>query len=256
MAVLFTGRMRLPAILATVLLVVAGVGITPSFAQTDPAEILDRAIARLGGEAFLGVTDVTAVGRFYQFQRGELSGGDEFRDFLEFPDKERTEFGKDGDEIRINNGDRGWNIDKEEKTVEEQIPEQIALFREELKVTLDHLLRVVLPSSAATLQYVGRDMIEFSRVDVLEIRDEDRTRINLYIDRSDGLILKKSVRRLSNPQVFDEVYSNYHEIEGVLTPLLVTRYTDGVKTMEIRFDSVTYNSGLEDALFLAEDADD
>lgn len=242
--------------LATVLLLLAGVGITPCFAQTDPAEILDRAIARLGGEAFLGVTDVMAAGRFYQFQRGELSGADEFRDLLKFPDKERTEFGKAGDVIRINNGDRGWNLDKEEKTVEEQIPEQIALFREELKVTLDHLLRAVLPSSAATLQYVGRGMIDFARVDILEIRDEDRTRINLYVDRSDGLILKKSVRRLRSPQVFDEVYSNYHEIDGVLTPLLVTRYTDGVKTMEIRFDSVTYNSGLDDALFLPEDADD
>lgn len=242
--------------LAAVLLLVAGVGITPSFAQnTDPQEILDRAIARLGGEAFLAVTDMVAVGRFYQFQRGELSGGDEFRDLLKFPDRERTEFGKDGEVIRINNGDRGWNVNTEEKSVEEQIPEQITLFREELKVTLDYLLRVVLPSSEATLQYVGRDMIDFSRVDVLEIRDEDRTRISLYIDRSDGLILKKSVRRLSNPQVFDEVYSNYHEIDGVLTPLLVTRYTDGVKSMEIRYDSVAYNSGLEDALFLPEDHD-
>jgi hypothetical protein len=241
--------------LATALVLVAGAGL-PSFAQTDPTEILDRAIDRLGGEAFLGVTDVVAEGRFYQFQRGELSGGDEFRDLLKFPDKERTELGKDGDVIRINNGEQGWNVDKEEKTVEEQIPTQIALFREELKVTLDHLLRVVLPSSTATLQYVGRDMLDFSRVDVLEIRDEDRTRISLYVDRSDGLILKKSVRRLSNPQVLDEVYSNYHDIDGVFTPLLVTRYTDGVKTMEIRYDSVTYNSGLEDALFMPEDPDD
>jgi len=220
-------------------------------AQTDPGEILALAVWKLGGEEFLGVTDVVSSGRYYQFQRGELSGSDVFRDYLRFPDQERTEYGKDGDRVRINNGDRGWDISEE--TVEEQIPEQIALYQEEYKVTLDHLLRVVLPESRATLQYIGTDMIDFNRVDVLEIRDEDRTRINLYIDRASHLLIRKSVRRLNSPEVYEEVYSNYHEIQGVLTPLLVTRYTDGVKTMEIRFETVEYNPGLSDDLFLVED---
>lgn len=220
------------------------------YAQTDPQEILDRAIERLGGDAFLEVKDVLSTGRYYQFQHGQLSGSDVFRDYLKFPDKERTEFGKDGERIQINNGDRGWNISGE--TVEEQIPDQIDIFWEEYKVNLDYLLHVVLPQSRATLQYVGHEMLDFSRVDVLEIRDEDRTRINLYVDRSDGLILKKTVRRLDSPKVFEEIYSNYHPIEGVLTPLLVTKYTDGVKTMEIRFETVAYNSGFPDDLFLQE----
>jgi hypothetical protein len=228
--------------------------VVPSLGQTDAGEILDRAIGKLGGEAFLAATDVLSTGRYYQFQRGELAGGDVFRDYVKFPDKERTEFGEKRERVRINNGDRGWNIVDE--VVEAQIPEQIELFWEEFKVGLDYLLRVVLPESQATLQYVGRDMIDFRRVDILEIRDEDRTRINLYVDRSDGLLLKKSVRRLNSPQVHEEVYSNYHEFHGVLTPLLVTRYTGGIKTMEIRFETVTYNSDLSDDLFLADVAED
>lgn len=219
-----------------------------SFGQADPQTILGRAIDRLGGASFLEVTDVVSSGRYYQFQRGQLTGSDVFRDYLKFPDKERTEFGKDADRVQINNGRRGWNISEE--SVDEQISEQIALFWEEYKVGLDYLLRVVLPESRATLQYVGRDMLDFSRVDVLEIRDEDRTRINLFVDRSDGLLLKKTVRRLSSPQVHEEVYSNYHEIQGVLTPLMITRYIDGVKTMEVRFETVTYNSDLADELFV------
>ena len=64
--------------------------------------------------------------------------------------------------------------------------------------------------------------------------------------------MKKTVRRLDSPAVHEEVYSNYHEIQGVLTPLLINRYTDGLKTMEIRFEEVTYNSGLGDEFFMAE----
>jgi hypothetical protein len=34
-----------------------------------------------------------------------------------------------------------------------------------------------------------------------------------------------------------------------MTPLFVTRYSDGVKTMEIRAETATYNSGLSENLF-------
>jgi hypothetical protein len=221
--------------------------------QNDATEILDRAIEALGGESYLTIADVHATGRYYQFQRGQLSGTDVFEDYLQFPDKERTEFGEDRERIRINNGDRGWNITDGE--VEAQLGEQIRLFQEEFKVGLDQLLRAAAAGSGVTLQYIGRETIDFSRVDVLELRDEDRTRVNLYVNRSTGVLLKKSVRRLDSPQVHEEVYSNYHQIQGVLTPLLVTRYTDGVKTMEIRFESVRYNQGLRTDLFVAR-ADD
>ena len=221
------------------------------FAQANAREILDRAIEKLGGEAYLAVEDVEAVGRFYQFQNGELSGGDLFTDYLKFPDKERTEFGEKAETVRINNGQEGWNVTEKGKQVDEQLPEQIEVFWEEFKVTLDSLLRYVVNEEETSLQYVGRDMIDFKRVDILEIRDADRTRINLYIDRADGLLMRKTVRRLSDPRIHEEVYSNYHEIQGVLTPLLIDRYTDGLKTMQIRFQEVRYNSGLSDQFFTA-----
>jgi hypothetical protein len=93
-------------------------------------------------------------------------------------------------------------------------------------------------------------MLNFKRADVLEIRDADRTRINLYIDRETGLLMKKTVRRLDDPRIHEEIYSNYHEFQGVRTPLLIDRYTDGLQTSQIRFDDVRYNSGLADSLFL------
>ncbi len=222
-----------------------------SWAQRDAREVLDRAIETLGGQAYLDLIDMSTEGRLYQFQRGELVGAEVFANYLRYPDKERTEFGEDGETIRINNGQsEGWNIN--DGDVEAQLEDQIEVFWEEFKVSLDHLLRVVVDQPDSTLQYVGREMIDFKRVDILEIRDEDRTRVNLYIDQESGLLMKKTVRRLDDPRIHEEVYSNYHEFQNVLTPLLIDRYTDGLKTTEVRFDTVAYNTNLQDRLFMSE----
>ena len=219
-------------------------------AQQDPREVLDRAIETLGGSAYLDVVDMSAEGRLYQFQRGELIGAEVFADYVKYPDRERTEFGEDRETVRINNGQsEGWNVNEGE--VQAQLEDQVELFWEEFKVSLDHVLRVVVDQPDTTLQYVGREMIDFKRVDILEIRDEDRTRVNLYIDRESGLLMKKSVRRLDDPRIHDEVYSNYHVFQDVLTPLLIDRYTDGLKTMEVRYDTVAYNTNLPDRLFMS-----
>jgi hypothetical protein len=224
---------------------------TVSWAQQDPREVLDRAIETLGGPAYLDVIDMSTGGRIYQFQRGELIGAEIFADYVRYPDMERTEFGEDGDTVRINHGQsEGWNINDGE--VDAQLEDQIEVFWEEFKVSLDHLLRVVVDQPDTTLQYVGRDMIDFKRVDILEIRDEDRTRVNLYIDQETGLLMKKTVRRLDDPRIHEEVYSNYHEFQNVLTPLLIDRYTDGLKTTEVRFDTVAYNTNIRDQLFMFE----
>ena len=222
-----------------------------SSAQRDAREVLDRAIDTLGGPAYLDVTDMSTEGRHYQFQRGELIGAEVFEKYVRYPDKERTEFGEDGETVRINNGlTEGWNINDGE--VEAQLEDQIEVFWEEFKVSLDHLLRVVVDQPESTLQYVGREMIDFKRVDILEIRDEDRTRVNLYIDQESGLLMKKTVRRLDDPRIHEEVYSNYHEFQNVLTPLLIDRYTDGLKTAQTRFDAVAYNTHIQDRLFMSE----
>ena len=77
-------------------------------AQIDPQDILDKAVQKLGGAAYMDVKDIEAHGRYFQFQRGELIGGDFFSDYVKFPDKERTEFGEDRKTARVNNGTEGW----------------------------------------------------------------------------------------------------------------------------------------------------
>ena len=218
-------------------------------AQDRAREALDQMIGTLGGEAFLNVRNIHTEGRFFQFTRGELSGIQLFADYIQFPDKERTEFGKDRDSAVVNSGNEGWII--ADKKVEAQTPDQVGSFQEGFRAELDYLLRFHLGHPDTTVQYLGRKIINFSRTDVLEVRDPDKTQIRLYIDRQSHLPVRKEVRRLGSPKVEEEVYSNFHEFQGVTTPLLLSRYTDGVKTMEIHIESVRYNSNLPEALFTA-----
>lgn len=85
--------------------------------------------------------------------------------------------------------------------------------------------------------------------DILEIKDADGNLITLYLDRQSHLPLKMHVRRSQKTDVHEEVYANYRKIQGVMTAMFLSRYRDGAKTMEIRIDSVEFNSGISDSLF-------
>lgn len=221
----------------------------PGHSQTQnrPKAILDQVIQALGGQAFLDVREIETRGRFFQFQRGELSGGGPFVDYIKFPDKERTEFGKKNESIIVNNGEKGWTI--ENKEIEEQPAGEVESFQKAFRLSFDYILRFVLSDPKTTVQHVGSEIINFKRADLVEIRDAKKNLTRLYIDRDTHLPIKKELRQVDENDVKEEHYSNYHRVGGVMTPLLVVRFTDNVKTMEIRAETVAYNSGLSDGLF-------
>jgi len=45
------------------------------------------------------------------------------------------------------------------------------------------------------------------------------------------------------------VYANWHKFDGVMTPLMVVRYKDGARTIEIRATKAAYNPGFADSMF-------
>src|SRR5262245_7241402 len=96
----------------------------------QPKKILDDMLQAMGGQTYLDVDDMHTTGRFYQFKRGDLAGGDIFEDYIKFPMKERTEFGlPKKKEIQINNGDQGWKITPKDKDAKEQVPAEIQEFK-------------------------------------------------------------------------------------------------------------------------------
>ena len=206
-------------------------------------------IDALGGQTFLDVKDIHTTGRFFAFTRGQLSGSDIFSDYIKLPDMERVEFGPTTRRTtQINRGKEGWKI-VAKKSPEPQSPGEIEEFLKGLKTSLDYVLRFTLEERQTTVQPLPSEMIDFKRIDVVELRDPEKNRIRFYIDRDTHLPIKMQVRRTEESKLHEEQYSNWHKFEGVMTALFVSRLTDNVKTMEIHLDTADYNSGLSDNLF-------
>jgi len=227
--------------------------VTPVRSQSPEAKkILDDMIQTLGGQAYLDVNDIHMAGRLFQFKHGELTGSDIFSDYIKFPLMERTEFGREKRrEIRINNGDTGWMIIPKDKEPREQTPGEVQEFKASFKTGLDYILRFTLEEKQTTIQHIGTEIINFNRADLIEIRDPAKNRLVLFIDRLTKLPAKLQLRRSDEKITREESYANWHAFQGIMTPLNITRFTDGLKTMEIHNETCVYNSNLPDSLFTA-----
>lgn len=220
-----------------------------AWAQSRSNPVIDEMIQALGGPAFLDVKEIHTSGRFFSFSKGELSGSDLFDDYIKLPDMERTEFGRDKNKsVTINKGSEGWKIEGK-KEPEPQSAVQADEFLASFKTSFDYVMRFVLKQPQTTIQLLPSELIDFKRADVVEVRDAAKNRIRFYIDRASHLPIKMQVRRVNQSSVNEELYGNWHKFQGVMTPLLVSRSTNGLKTMEIRAETAAYNSGLSDSLF-------
>jgi hypothetical protein len=218
-------------------------------AQSRGIQPLNQMIDALGGQTFLDVNDIHTTGRFFGFSRGELNSSDFFADYIKFPDMERTEFGGPKFKtISINHGKQGMKAEGKKEPVE-QTPGEVEEFQKEFKTSLDYVLRFVSGDRQTTIQNLGTEMVDFKRTDVVELRDPAKNRIRFYIDRESHLPVKLQVRRSDDAKIREEQYANWHKFQGINTPLFVTRYTDGLKTMEIHAENAVYNSNLSDTLF-------
>jgi hypothetical protein len=241
-----------------VLTVVVALGVSNlnSYAQTTPAarQLLDSMITALGGEEFLSVKDIRTNGRFFTFKRDEIATSDFYVDYVKFPDMERTEFGREKQKtIQINHGLEGWVVappkDKGDPDVRPQSAAQTEDFLDNFKTSFDYVMRFVVPNPKASAINTGSEVVDFKRADVVEIRDSQKNLMRVYIDRDTRLPVKVQTRRFDESVVHEEIYANWHRFDGVMTPLMVVRYRDGTKTMEIRAENAKYDSGLDDSLF-------
>jgi hypothetical protein len=242
---------KLIAVLLAFGLVGGGVNAAAQSRGNRSNPVLDAMIEALGGPTFLEVKEIHTSGRFFSFSKGELSGSDHFEDYIKMPDMERTEFGSNNrnKEININRGSQGWKI-VGRKEAEPQPVKQTEEFVANFKTSFDYVIRYVLQSPQTTIQNLPSELVDFKRADVVEIRDSMKNLIRFYVDRATHLPIKMQVRRANQTAVNEELYSNWHKFQGVMTPLLVSRSTNGVKTMEIHADMAAYNPGLADTLFV------
>jgi hypothetical protein len=217
--------------------------------------VLDQTIQALGGNAYLNISDMTQEGRNYSFYHGRPNSlGIVFWRFYKFPDRERVELTKKRDVVYVYNGDKGFEITYKGTHAED--PKELADYLRRRHFALDGVLRKWLLEPGVALFYEGQTVAEEKTVDQVTVMNSHNEGVTLYLDSADHLPVKKtySWRDATDKQrnVEAEVYDNYREIQGIMTPYTVSRFYNGDMSGQRFMTAVTYNPGLSDSQFEAQ----
>jgi hypothetical protein len=215
----------------------------PSRIDPQAQGLLDKAIQALGGPAFLSIKSMSSRGRVFVIYEGSTGGFAPFVNDVEFPDKRRFAYGKEPPVILINNGDKGWELDR--YGLIRQDSKRLRRWQMANRYSLEGVLRRVIHEPGVLVSDGGTDFKDLLPVHVLDIFDVRQIEVKLYLQRNTYLPVRISYR-VQDPQslewtVFAEAYSDYKEIQGVQTPMHLTRYEDEERTAEYFLNSAEYN---------------
>ena len=228
----------------------------PATPVADQAErLFSQMIEAMGGETFLRAREIYGRGRIYSFNRGDLSSpGERFVYYAEFPGKERIEFGKKGNIAYVNNGDQGWELDRQ--GIREQTPEAIEDFQQSNRRDFHNLLRARSRGETIKIYLIGRQFVDNRRVHILELVDERNESVQFYVDANNNLPLQLHYRERDalTREWLDvvEYYGKYITVQGIKTAMHISRTRGKVRALEVYFSEISYNSGVADSLFTRE----
>ena len=233
--------------------------LTPDQSSAKAKQILQQAIAGLGGPAYLNVKDITVEAKLGQFDHsGQLRGYAKIIDIAIPPDKDRTENLPKRNIIEVRNGDKGWDLDR--GGVSEATITDMATSQEDTKKDIDNILRHRIHEPGMIFRYGGLDVVDYDESDWVELVDSENRTFRIAISRSSHLPIRKVVdtrdanTRMRSEEI--EYYSNYHPINGIQSPFQITRERNGIKIYQVFFDKFDYNTGVSPELFTKESLDE
>lgn len=223
------------------------------------AEALIReAIKARGGEAYLKIRTLVGRGQYTAFAKGVSGLPTEFVDYIVYPDRERTEFGKgDSKYIQTNFGNEGWVYEAAQKMIRVQTEEQVKTFQQGLRYDLDGVLRRGWQEKGAQLVYIGRREIwrnQFS--EAVHLKYADGLSVTIYFDTRTKFPLMTEYQTEQkdedgkNQIIENQVrYARWLDYNGVQFPTIQDAYRNGQQSARVLFDGVSFNAEVPDKLF-------
>ena len=213
--------------------------------RIDPKaqQVLDRVIQVLGGPAFLKVKRLTTKGHIYSIHDEATSALAPFESAVEYPDKRRFTYGKNPPVILVNNGDQAWELDRMGQT--SQMPEQVRRWQASNHYSLENLLRLRIHEPGMLIQPGGVDFVDNIATRALEMVDAQGTQVKLDLNRQ-TLLPVRITYRVRDPKTgdwseFADVYSDYKDVQGVMTPMHIARFLNDERVSEIFRSSAHYD---------------
>jgi hypothetical protein len=227
----------------------------PAESAAKAKVLLNQAVQALGGDAYLNVKDVTCTVRVSNFgHAGDLNGFGKEIDYAIPPNKERDENLPKRNIISVNDGDKGWSLDR--GGVSQASITDISTFQENVRKDIDNILRHRVHEPNMVLRYGGIDIVDYNEAEWVELVDSDNRTFRIAIAKSTHLPVRMVIdTRDANTRMRSEeidYYSNYHPLQGIQTPFQITRERNGTKLYQVFFDKCEYNTGLSPDLFTRE----
>jgi hypothetical protein len=246
------------------LVVLSGVASAQTTAEVRGKQIVDEAIAALGGPKFLAMEDRVETGRAYSFYHEQLNGLSIATIYTRYMApgpktgqdlavRERDAFGK--------NEEFGYSLFREEgawevnfrgpKRMEE---DRIERYHDSTLHNILYMLRVRLHEPGMIFESRGADVVENVPVEIVDITDSENRVVTVYFHKTTKLPVKQ-VWVWRDPKTKDrneEVtrLARYRDVGGgVQWPLQITRDRNGEKVYQIFSDTVSVNQGLSEDLF-------
>jgi hypothetical protein len=236
-----------------------------AFAQADEArgkKVVYEALAALGGDKYLSMTDRVETGRAYSFFRERLSGLARATIYTRYapsaePGKlaveERQAFGKEEETAVLfqRNGD-AWELTF--RGARPLAQDRTARYVESTTRNVLYILRTRLNEPGMIFESRGSDVVDNMPVEIVDIIDSENRTTTVYFHRSTKLPVRQMFyRRDPKTRERDEevtVFSKYRDVgDGVQWPFAIERSRNGEKIFEMYAESVTINKALPDNLF-------
>ncbi len=215
-------------------------------------QLIQQAIQTLGGEAYLTWRTQTSQGRSYSFHHGEPNSlGTLFWRFREYPNKDRLELTKHRDVFEIFNGDNGWEVTFQ--GVRKLEGDEIQPYLRRRHYALDGVLREWINQPGVAFFYEGQRVAAQKQTEQVTIMNAKNEAVTLNFDINTHLPVRKtfSWRDPTDKErnVEEEIYDNYRNVQGIITPFDVTRTYNGEMSAQSFLTNASYNETLSPDLF-------
>ncbi|MBN1639215.1 MAG: DUF4292 domain-containing protein [Ignavibacteriales bacterium] len=214
----------------------------------SPEEVIEKYREAKGCDKLEKVTSMVATEQIhFESSDSMLAYG---RMIKKRPLKSRIEFFAGISLIEIYNGTDGWYLDEFSgmKTPEKMPLDMISEVRQ--KAYIDDPLGSY-EKLGYSIELEGTERVNEREAYVIKLITENNNYAYYYIDKENYLLLKQKFAGSGEFKefTFEKVFSNYKEIDGILFPLSIEMYLNGMKQNESKVMEILLNRDIPDSLF-------
>ena len=208
---------------------------------------LDAMVKALGGDQWLNMKNQMRQGYIAAFFHGQPDvGTTELFEFHQWPDHDRVELTKHRDVIEFYIGRQGWEVTYRGKKAVDQ--ESLDDYLRRRDHSIETAVKVWLKDPKTILVYEGQHMASRHIAEQVTLISAQNESVTIQMDVNTHLPLRREFQ-WRDPVYKDkntdtEEYDDYHLVEGIQTPLSITRSKNDETVRQYYIRKVEFNQQL------------